>query len=392
MEDILYAYWLSNLDGIGNGTVRKLLEYTGSLEEIWKMSSAALDPPALKLTQRARELILSSRDETAVRKSYESMTDRGILFYHRGHPEYPVRLGNIYDPPQGIYVRGRLPDPDVMSIAMVGARNCSEYGRLCARKIATLLGSAGIQIISGMARGIDGIAQNAALCAGGYSCGVLGCGVDICYPEENRKLYDSLAASGGLISEYHPGVMPQSGQFPLRNRIISALSDIVVVVEARERSGSLITADQALEQGRDVYAVPARIADTLSGGCNRLIRQGAGIIVSAEDFLNDISGYLTAKNNAADSSVIGAEITDPEAYYDTGTDPAVPVQLTLPAACAMSADEKLLLDAMDYNPKSVSALQRETGFDTGRMYTLLMQLSMKGCILQKGGQYVLSGG
>ena len=307
MEEILYAYWLSNLDGVGSKTVRALLEYAGSLQDIWNLSQKDLDEAPLMLTLPVKKLILSSRDESAVKKSFEEMQKKGINFYHPGHPEYPRKLKYIYDPPQGIYVKGKLPDPDVLSIAMVGARNCSEYGKMMARKIATSLAGAGIQIISGMARGIDGISQETALEAGGYTCGVLGCGVDICYPEENRGLYEKLVTSGGLISEYHPGTAARSGLFPMRNRIISALSDIVIVVEARERSGSLITADQALEQGRDVYALPGRVCDGLSQGCNRLIKQGAGIILSADDFLKEIAaGFrVTASQGEAETEKSG---------------------------------------------------------------------------------------
>ena len=386
MEEILYAYWLSNLDGVGNGTVRNLLEYAGSLEEIWKLTPKELDSAELKLSLPVRQLIISSRDESEVRRSYEEMLRTGITFYHYGHPLYPRKLRNIYDPPQGIYVKGKLPDPDVMSIAMVGARNCSEYGRLMARKLALALADAKIPVISGMARGIDGIAQEAALEGGGYSCGVLGCGVDICYPEENRNLYDKLSVSGGLISEYHPGISPQSGQFPLRNRIISALSDIVIVVEARERSGSLITVDQALEQGRDVYALPGRVCDSLSQGCNRLIRQGAGIITSVQDFLKDISVYRGEAHYPVPNM---NEDTKKNADTRRSADDAV--QMTLATAGMLSDEEKVLLSAMDYVPQNISALQNTTGLDAGKLYTLLMQLSMKGYILQKGSRYVLSG-
>ncbi|MBR6390407.1 MAG: DNA-processing protein DprA [Lachnospiraceae bacterium] len=375
MEEILYAYWLSNLDGVGSATVRTLLEYAGSLENIWKLTPAELDSGELKLKTPVKQLILSSRDESAVKRSYDDMLRSGIIFCHSRHPLYPQRLRNIYDPPLWIYAKGRLPDPEAMSIAIVGARNCSGYGRMMAEKLAQALARAGLPVISGMARGIDGIAQEAALEAGGYSCGVLGCGVDICYPEGNRKLYDMLCSSGGLISEYHPGVAPQSGQFPLRNRIISALSDIVIVVEARERSGSLITADQALEQGRDVYALPGRICDSLSQGCNRLIRQGAGVITSVQDFLKEIAVYHAPEEDRPPSADGCVRPQD--------------VQLTLAASGLLSPDEKKLLSVMDYYPKSVGVLQNETGFDAVRLYPLLMQLSMKGYILQQGSHYML---
>jgi DNA processing protein len=172
---------------------------------------------------------------------------------------------------------------------MVGARECSEYGKRMAKLFGERLALAGIQIISGMARGIDGISQQAAFNVGGYSLGVLGCGIDICYPSENRRLYDNLADAGCLCSEYPPGTEPNAAFFPRRNRIISALSDAVLVVEARERSGSLITVDMALEQGREIYAVPGRANDILSSGCNRLIRQGAGLVNSPEELLQELS-------------------------------------------------------------------------------------------------------
>jgi DNA processing protein len=164
-----------------------------------------------------------------------------------------------------------------------------------ARLFGERLAQADVQVISGMARGIDGISQQAALDAGGYSLGVLGCGIDICYPMENRRLYEALAKQGCLCSEYPPGTNPNAGYFPRRNRIISALSDAVLVVEAREKSGSLITVDLALEQGREVYAVPGRTNDCLSSGCNHLIRQGAGLVNSPDELLQEISEEYAKK-------------------------------------------------------------------------------------------------
>lgn len=204
--------------------------------------------------------------------------------------DYPESLRSIADAPKQLYVRGSLPDQNRPSVALIGSRQCSIYGREMARWFGERLAGAGVQIISGMARGVDGIAQLAALNAGGQSYGVLGCGTDICYPKENKKLYEMLPASGGLLSEYPPGMPPLSHHFPKRNRIISALSDCVLVIEAKERSGTLITADFALEQGREVYALPGRLSDALSGGCNRLLFQGAGLALSPEDILEFLCG------------------------------------------------------------------------------------------------------
>lgn len=186
-----------------------------------------------------------------------------------------------------IFYKGRLPEDTIPSVAVIGARECSEYGRYVAEELGRYLGTHRIQVISGMARGIDGISQQAALSAGGTSYGVLGCGVDICYPSQNRRLYEELGREGGLLSTYAPGIRAMPAYFPPRNRIVSGLSDALIVIEARQKSGTLITVDMALEQGRDVYVVPGRITDRLSDGCNRLLNQGAGVMLSPEQFLEE---------------------------------------------------------------------------------------------------------
>lgn len=211
-----------------------------------------------------------------------------IKHYKKEDPEYPKQLKNISGAPKDLYVLGRLPEEERLSVAVIGARDCSEYGKYVARELGTVLGSSGISVVSGMARGIDGISQEAALNAGGSSFAVLGCGVDICYPEANRQLYERLKVCGGIISEYPPGSPALACHFPPRNRIVSGLADVVVVIEARVKSGTLITVDMALEQGREVYVVPGRVTDRLSDGCNSLIRQGAGILLSPEEFLREL--------------------------------------------------------------------------------------------------------
>lgn len=211
-----------------------------------------------------------------------------IKHYRKGDPEYPNRLKNISGAPKELYVLGGLPEEGRLSVAVIGARDCSEYGKFVARELGTVLGGSNISVISGMARGIDGISQEAALNAGGSSYAVLGCGVDVCYPEANRQLYERLKISGGIISEYPPGSQVLAWHFPPRNRIVSGLADVVVVIEARVKSGTLITVDMALEQGREVYVAPGRVTDRLSDGCNRLIKQGAGILLSPEEFLREI--------------------------------------------------------------------------------------------------------
>ena len=203
-----------------------------------------------------------------------------IVYYDKGTKEYPERMMPFSDMPEGIYVKGRLPRDDRPSAAIVGGRVCSAYGREQARRFAREMAASGVQIISGLASGIDAAAHEGALEGGGTTFAVLGCGVNICYPRENYPLMRKiLGQKGGVLSEFPPGERPLAWHFPQRNRLISALADLVLVVEARKKSGSLITADFALEQGKSVYALPGRVNDSLSEGSNRLIAQGAGIAV-----------------------------------------------------------------------------------------------------------------
>ena len=198
-----------------------------------------------------------------------------IKIYKKTEEGYPKTLLQLPDAPSRLYVLGELPAPMRPAIAIVGARNCSSYGKNMAYEYARILTQTGIQVISGLARGVDAAAHAGALAAGGKTYGVMGCGVDFCYPTSSRKLYHVMQQQGGILSEFAPGTPPLSYHFPLRNRIISGLSGAILVVEAKEKSGSLITADAALEQGRTVFALPGRAGDLLSEGCNRLIYQGA---------------------------------------------------------------------------------------------------------------------
>ncbi|WP_049945770.1 DNA-processing protein DprA [Butyrivibrio sp. LC3010] len=284
----VYAYMLHNIPGWGNKTLLKLLDEFGSCSKIAKATEKELRDFITSKQYKAFERMQKTWD---LEGEYEYLYRRGIDFYYYSDVKYPRRLKDIPDPPFALYCLGNLPDENKPSVSIIGARNSSEYGKYAAKLFGDKLALSGIQIISGMARGIDGISQQAAIYAGGESYGILGSGVDVCYPEENRALYNSLIKSGGIISEYLPGTQPKPQYFPPRNRIISGLSDAVLVIEAREKSGTLITVDMALEQGREVFAVPGRICDSLSYGCNSLIRQGAGMAAGPEEILE----YLRRK-------------------------------------------------------------------------------------------------
>lgn len=224
----------------------------------------------------------------------------GIRYISREDKEFPGKLLELYDCPKGIYVRGNLPDPAKKTVAIVGARMCSPYGRATASYFARVLAANDIQIVSGLALGIDGAAHEGALLAGGTTFAVLAGGVDVCYPRANIGIYEQMRHQGGIISEEPCGFPPLPKLFPKRNRIISIFSDMVLVVEAREKSGSLITADFAAEQGRDIFAVPGRLEDELSLGCNRLISQGAGIALSPEWLLESMGEKIEKSDNSID--------------------------------------------------------------------------------------------
>lgn len=294
-EQLSYAHWLYNIPGVGRKTIKYLLSAKGTPEEVYRSSQKELEClfTAMPGKQKLAERITGSKKEWDIRAAYEKLGEKGIRFTCLGDEKYPERLAQIPDAPYGLYFRGKLPAKERPSVAIIGARNCSEYGRRMAQYFGRELAMAGVQIISGMARGIDGISQMAALEMDGYSLGVLGCGVDICYPAENRALYEVLRKQGGICSEYPPGTEPRNNLFPPRNRIISGFSDAVLVIEAKSRSGTLITVDMALEQGREVYALPGRVTDALSEGCNHLIHQGANIAFSAEDMIRSLMGGET---------------------------------------------------------------------------------------------------
>ncbi len=286
-EKRAYDYWLVSMPGMGNATIKRLLEVFHTPMEIYKATEEHLLP---LLQPRQWKVFQEHRKQFNVWKEYHKFCMQSIGFLREEDEQYPERLRNIPDAPYGLFVKGMLPNEQSPSVAIIGARDCSEYGKYVAKELGKGLGENGIAVISGMARGIDGISQMAALEAGGTSYGVLGCGVDICYPTQNRLLYNCLLEKGGVISTFPPGAPPRPQNFPPRNRIVSGLADVVVVVEAREKSGTLITVDMALEQGREVYVIPGRITDKLSEGCNRLIKQGAGIILSPQDLVDEIVG------------------------------------------------------------------------------------------------------
>lgn len=296
-------------------------------------------------------------EELYNRRNTTSKQRDGIQYIQQNHAAYPQKLLCYKGMPKGLYVLGKLPDKARKSVAIVGARRSSAYGNQIAKSFAKELAGAGVQIISGMAWGIDGKAHEGALEGGGDTYAVLGCGVDICYPSGHRKIYEAMIQRGGILSEQPPGMPPMAGHFPARNRIISGLSDLVLVVEAKERSGSLITADLALEQGKDVFAVPGRIGDEMSKGCLNLIKQGTGLADSPLVLLE----ALGIKRNVSEKSV----------------------------KIVLEKNEDIVYSWIRLQPVSLEELVKKTGFGSREVLFALVGLELKGCIkeMQKN-QYV----
>ena len=283
--DRIYSYMLALIPGVGDITIAALLDFFKTPSAVFRAEESELYKVTGLSPQKVKSIIEMGKKEELVHKQITEWEDSGIKAVFINESDYPTSIKQLYDAPFAIYYRGVLPDPLSPAAAIVGSRGCTDYGKNAAFKFGKQLALEDIQIISGMAAGTDLYGHKGALDGDGYTVAVLGCGVDICYPRTNINTFMEIQKNGCIMSEVPPGTKPSPGLFPRRNRLISALSDAVIVIEARERSGSLITADQALEQGKEVFAVPGRIGDPLSEGCLSLIKQGAAPLTDINDIL-----------------------------------------------------------------------------------------------------------
>ena len=347
---MMYEYWFAAIPGVSDRKKRLLREEYGEGKTVYYIEEIQLRFLDF-LEDKDVEAILHARKDKNIEKEWRRMTEKNIRFIPYFSEQYPNRMRQIDDAPYALYVKGRLPEEGRLSAAVVGARKCTPYGEETALEYGECLAQNGIQVISGMARGIDGAGQRGALNGGGTTYGILGCGVDICYPREHIGLYMDIQDNGGLISEQPPGRPPLPVYFPLRNRIISGFSDVVLIIEARERSGSLITADLALEQGKDVYALPGPVTSQLSQGCHRLIRQGAGILISPEDLLAELK------------VVVGPGIQKSDKNKKT-----------------LENHENVVYSCLGLFPKGICDLTEETGLRVQELMDCLITLEIKGYI------------
>lgn len=368
-----YQFWLHNLPEIGDRTIAKLLAAFGSEKAVYEADEKRLGQIIIK--EEMRQEIKRFTAGWDLQGTYESMKRQGISFLTYQDEAYPARLRKLKNPPYGLYCLGNLPREEDMAAAIIGARECSEYGRYVAEAFAGRLARAGVTIISGMARGIDGIAQQAAVDSKGATFAVLGSGVDVCYPISNKPLYEEiLRTGGGILSVFPPGTEPKKRNFPERNRIVAGMADLLLVVEARQKSGTWITVDMALEQGKNVYAVPGRLTDRLSDGCNLLIRQGAGIALSPEDLLQEMQVLKNRQGRGKRENAAAFEGLDTEE--------------------GERAEEKDLLRFLDFMPRTADEIlnrmqKEEKEMQLSELLAELADLCIEGKVRQAGGCYAL---
>ncbi len=358
MKQDKYLIWLAGVKKIGPVRMKRLLEHFGSAKAVWEAKPHEL----LKIEGINKELchnIISSRKEDKLETYLNNLTKFGVMTIDINSGFYPELLKETYTPPYLLYLKGDINILKGNCIAIVGSRNASYYGKKVAFKLAGQLARRGFVIVSGLASGIDSYAHKGALSVGGKTIAVLGNGLDVVYPRENYSLMKEIFRSGLMLSEYPLGTSPLRGNFPARNRIISGLSLGTVVVEASERSGALITADFALEQNREVFAVPGNINSPTSVGANMLIKQGAKIVNSVEDVLEELPVNVGTK-----------KIPKGDSDGKTGT-----------------KSEGKVLNFIGWQPIHIEDLQKETGLQAGELNAFLARLEVDGSIERLPGNY-----
>ncbi|MBQ9030757.1 MAG: DNA-processing protein DprA [Parasporobacterium sp.] len=360
-----YWFWLCNINDIYQDTIDRLIREFGGPEMVFRASADQLIRSGAVGPRRAR-LIADSKSSTRSLRKLEKLAGNGIRFIYYKGPDYPEKFALLEDRPYAFYVKGTMPDPKMPSVGIVGSRVCSGYGKEMTMKFSQCLASNGVQIISGMALGVDAIASRSAIEAGGKTFVVLGSGLDVIYPRQNIDLYyQILLNQGGIISEFPMGDPPLPWHFPHRNRLISALSDQLLVIEARRSSGSLSTASCALNQGKDVYALPGRITDPMSEGCNRLIADGAGVLLDPQMLLEEcFRGRGRTDFEQKDWDAAGPELT---------------------------GDQKGVYEALDYQPKMLDRIAAESALSCERTAKVLTELELLGVCSEISKDYYRKG-
>ncbi len=361
MSNLQYWLALNSLSDIGPVLARRLLSTFGSPENIFQMPAEELKKVE-GIGENRFENIIAFNQWDAIKRVIDAAGKNKVRLITLNDLAYPGGLKRISDAPLVLYVKGDIKGTDKYAIAMVGSRTSTHYGIQVAERMSHKLASSGLTIISGMARGIDTASHKGALKAEGRTIAVLGSGIDIAYPAENRGLMRAIESSGAVISEFPFGTPPNKENFPKRNRIISALSFGVIVIEATLDSGSLITVGYALEQGKEVFAVPGNITSKNSKGTNDLIKKGAKLVESAEEVIDELRPQI--------KGVLREDKWEHER--------------TLPA---MNGDERMLYNYLSAEPKHIDAIIREINITTGKALSILLNLELKGIVRQTEGKH-----
>lgn len=363
MDTLYLAAVCAVVPGLGRSRIPDLINALGSARAVFEASAATLTATGL-CTPRAVQNFISNRDARLPQRLDYFCRHNGVQILAYTSTDYPQSLQNLSDKPLVLYVKGELPQANY-ALAIVGSRRCTEYGVRAAACFAQAMTREGIPIISGGAKGIDTAAHEACLQAGGTTVAVLGCGLDIVYPSENAKLFARIAEQGALVTEYPPGVPPAAANFPARNRIIVGLSQAVLVAEAGKRSGAVITANIAADEGREVYCVPGNIFDGSSIGCHELIRTGAKLVDMPQDILDDKRSWQQAMNR---------RITQPS-IFDCA--PQEPKPAPVPVTTELGAKLLALLQA---GALSLEKLTEQSGAAFAAVSMELLDLQAAGLV------------
>jgi DNA processing protein len=349
------AFWLaiSRVPFIGPARVERLLQTFGSLSAAW---AAPAEELRVALESRSLSELLAARSRIDPAGDLDRLRRLGISAVHPGHPSYPRLLAEISGRPSLLYVRGELAAADDTSVAIVGTRRATPYGRQAAERTAAELAQAGITVVSGLARGVDAAAHRAALEAGGRTIAVLGSGPDVIYPAEHRRLAEQILESGAILSEFPPGAKPDAQNFPARNRIVSGMTLGTLIVEAPARSGALITASFAADQGREVFVLPGSIFAQTSEGTNALLRDGARLVRDGADILEDL-GLGGGGSVATQSQMV------------------------------LDDNERRLYAALGKEARHIDELAEEAGLSAGAASALMLTMELKGLVRNHGAQY-----
>lgn len=395
---LLYWLWLAQCNEVKDGVKAALVRQFEDPERLFfAEKQEILDAEIEGLTGEHLDILLR-HDLSAAEETLSDCAKAGLQVLTYDSPLYPRRLKAIYDPPIVLYYRGTLPDFDKLpTIGVVGTRHPSVYGRQAAKRLGGEIAAAGGLVVSGLAEGIDGAAMEAALSAGFPAVGVLGCGADVVYPRKHKALFQETERLGCILSEYAPGSPPLGWHFPRRNRIISGLSCGVVVVEAPERSGSLLTAKHALEQGRDVFVVPGNVDMESFRGSNRLLRNGAIAVSSGRDVMEEYDllypEKLLPKQGLDKPKKAEKQEPKPEApeilkkkTIDNGNPPPYSGQNDI--LQGLSADEQTVMTAIGTGIESVDDVIAKTGLPSGKVLGLLTMLEIRKKIVRHPGKRV----